>query len=194
MTHTRTFSMPAIVSGASALVLAVAGFQSRILADWWLENLVIAAFFAALAFHPRWRMSLSPTSLWMLFALLCMHEYGAAYAYATPLGEWMRQLPGLAGRNHYDRLVHFFYGVLTIRGFREVAGGSSLAGVQSVLSTSALYEIIEWIVAAMVDPSLGSEFVGAQGDDFDAAKDMALAFCGAFVMLRKANVSQSESR
>ena len=48
-----------------------------------------------------------------------------------------------------------------------------------VLATSAVYEMLEWLVAAAVDPSLGSEFVGAQGDDFDAAKDMALAFAGA---------------
>jgi putative membrane protein len=150
-------SPAALVATGTALILAVAGFCAKILADWWLENIVIAAFFGVLAFAPRVRALLTPTAVWMLFALLCLHEYGAAYAYATPLGDWMRtNTPGFEARNHYDRLVHFLYGLLTFRAFREAAGGSTLAAVQSVLSTSALYEI----------------------DDFDAAKDMALAFCG----------------
>ena len=143
--------MPVALSAASAFVLAIAGLQSRVLADWWLENLVMAAFFVALAWSRRMREMLSPASLWMLFALLCLHEYGAAYAYASA----------------------------DVRAFRELVGGSSMVAVQSVLSTSAIYEMIEWLVAAAVDPSLGSEFVGAQGDDFDSAKDMAMAFCGA---------------
>lgn len=178
MNSTARNELPGTLCIAAALILALAGLNSRILADWWLENLVIAAFFAFLAWSPRVRETLTPTSWWMLFLLLCLHEYGAAYAYTTPFGEWMRQFPGLAERNHYDRLVHFLYGVLTVRAFRELAGGSSLTAIQSVLSTSAIYEIIEWLVTAMVDPVLGSEFVGAQGDDFDAAKDMALAFLG----------------
>ncbi len=176
--HSR---VPAIVCAASAFVLALAGLQSKLLADWWLENLAIAAFFAALAWSWQRDIRLSSASLWMLFALLCLHEYGAAYAYATPVGEWMKQFLG-PSRNHYDRLVHFLYGALTIRGFREAAKGSTLIALQSVLATSALYEILEWLVAAVVDPGLGAEFVGAQGDDFDAPKDMALAFCGALLM------------
>ena len=66
-----------------------------------------------------------------------------------------------------------------------------------VLATSAVYEMLEWLVAAAVDPSLGSEFVGAQGDDFDAAKDMALAFAGALftmaVTYRRSVPSQAQS-
>jgi putative membrane protein len=186
-------NLPASLCIAAALVLAIAGLNSRILADWWLENLVIAAFFLVIARSTRVRESLTPPSWWILFALLCLHEYGAAHAYATPLGEWMRQLPGLAERNHYDRLVHFLYGGLTVRAFRELAGGSSFIAVQSVLSTSAIYEMIEWLVAALVDPALGSEFVGAQGDDFDAAKDMGLAFLGSlavFLHRRRERISE----
>jgi putative membrane protein len=154
--------MPAALGTAIALVLALAGISSAFLADWWLENLVIAGFFAAMARNRNRLIAITPESMWMLFALLCVHEYGAAYAYGTPFGEWMKSVTGF-GRNDYDRLVHFLYGLLTVRAFRELAGGSSYIALQSVLSTSALYEILEWLVAVMVDPTLGAEFVGGAG-------------------------------
>ncbi|BDC48708.1 hypothetical protein F183_A10240 [Bryobacterales bacterium F-183] len=123
-------------------------------------------------------MPFSTSSMWLLFLLLCLHEYGAAYAYGTPFGEWMRPYWG-AERNHYDRFVHCMYGVLSFPAFRELSGGSRLQAVNWVLATSAIYEMLEWLVTAAVSPQLGAEFVGVQGDDFDAAKDMALAFAGA---------------
>ncbi len=46
------------------------------------------------------------------------------------------------------------------------------------LSFSALYEMMEFSVAQLVAPEIGLEFVGAQGDIWDAEKDMALALIG----------------
>ena len=57
-----------------------------------------------------------------------------------------------------------------------------LCGLQAILSTSASYEIIEWTVAASVNPEIGTEFVGAQGDPWDAEKDMALALGGSLAV------------
>jgi putative membrane protein len=42
-----------------------------------------------------------------------------------------------------------------------------------------IYEIVEWITAALVDPAAGTAFLGTQGDPWDAQKDMALACLGA---------------
>ncbi len=47
-----------------------------------------------------------------------------------------------------------------------------------MLALGALYEVAEWVVAGLVDPRLGLEFIGAQGG-WDAAKDMGIAFVGA---------------
>jgi len=55
--------------------------------------------------------------------------------------------------------------------------------VELVLAFSAIYEIIEWLVAAGVDPSAGLAFLGAQGDVWDAQKDMVVAGIGAFVAM-----------
>jgi putative membrane protein len=93
------------------LVLAIPGFRSQILADWWLENLVVFVFLLALALS--WRLTrLSNTSYLLLFLFLCAHEYGALWSYSNvPLGELAK--PFLhTDRNHYDRLVNFLFGLL----------------------------------------------------------------------------------
>lgn len=170
--------LPLLLSILSAITMAIAGLTAHLAQDWWLENMVIALFFAGLYWQHQRGNTLPNSAVWMLFALLCLHEYGTAFSYQTPLGESLKPWLG-TDRNHYDRLVHFFYGVLTVRAFRIWNNGSRLLAIQTVLATSALYEMAEWLVTAAVDPALGAEFVGAQGDDFDAAKDMALALAGA---------------
>ena len=68
------------------LVLAVTGFRSRILADWWLENLVVFAALLALALAYK-RVPLSNFSWLLIFLFLCAHEYGAFYSYSdVPVG------------------------------------------------------------------------------------------------------------
>ena len=51
------------------------------------------------------------------------------------------------------------------------------------LSFSAIYEIIEWIIALRDRPDAGLAFLGSQGDVWDAQKDMAIAGTGAFITM-----------
>ena len=44
-------------------------------------------------------------------------------------------------------------------------------------------EVIEAIVAMIVSPELGSLYLGTQGDEWDAQKDMAAAFFGALLTI-----------
>ena len=52
-----------------------------------------------------------------------------------------------------------------------------------IATASVVYEIIEWIVAAMVSPEAAMAYLGTQGDAFDAQKDSLLAIAGAFIGL-----------
>lgn len=52
-----------------------------------------------------------------------------------------------------------------------------------VFTFSGGFEIIEWIVAWIVDPEAGAAYLGTQGDEFDSQKDMALAAGGALIGL-----------
>ncbi|MEO7795945.1 MAG: DUF2238 domain-containing protein, partial [Thermoanaerobaculia bacterium] len=120
-----------------------------------------------------------------------LRAIGSHYTYAeVPFG-FTLQSWFAAERNMYDRLVHFAYGLLLAYPVREVfvritrARGvwSFYLPVELTLASSAIYELIEWIAAAGVDPEAGLAFLGAQGDVWDAQKDMGLAGLGSILAM-----------
>jgi putative membrane protein len=46
-----------------------------------------------------------------------------------------------------------------------------------------MYELIEWLVAAVFFPAEGDAYLGTQGDIWDAQKDMGIAFTGAVMAM-----------
>ena len=94
-------------------------------------------------------------------------------------------------RNNFDRVVHFCYGLLLAYPIREVfLRVASLRGfwgyffpLDITMSTSMLYELIEWGAAAIFGGDLGQAYLGTQGDVWDAHKDMALASLGALIAM-----------
>ncbi len=106
-------------------------------------------------------------------------------------------------RNHYDRAVHFFYGLLITPVAREVtvrlaqvsSPWSYMAAVQFVLASSMLFELAEWAGAIHLAPEFADSYLGQQGDPWDAQKDMALAVVGAVLsMLVAATVCKLNPR
>lgn len=158
--------------------------------DWLLENLLVF-FFAGLLLATYRRFAFSLTAYWLFALFMAMHLYGSHYTYAqTPLGFWFQDAFAL-GRNHYDRLVHFAFGLLLLYPLRELlqrlAGLSgrwlAILSLTVVMAMSALYEQVEMLAAVLVSPELGSAFLGTQGDEWDAQKDSGLAMLGALSML-----------
>jgi putative membrane protein len=158
--------------------------------DWLLENLLVFAFVPALALTYR-RFAFSRASYVLIFCFLLMHAYAAHYTYSlTPLGFWLQESFG-TGRNHFDRIVHFSFGLLLTYPLREI--GVRVLGLRSgwgyaipglvMLGLSGGYEIVEYWAARVVDPELGTAFLGTQGDDWDSQKDMRLALAGAVLSL-----------
>jgi putative membrane protein len=169
--------------------------------DWMLENLLVVAF--ALAFL-WWRKSLdlSKASTTLIFIFLVVHEIGAHYTYSeVPYDNWAEALIGVTitellgfSRNHFDRMEHFFYGLLLSYPMREAyVRAQMLKGrmtytipIAITLAFSALYEIMEWAAAEMVGGDLGTAYLGTQGDVWDAQKDMALAGLGSILAMAAA--------
>jgi putative membrane protein len=166
--------------------------------DWLLENalLVVAVALLTLTYRP---FPLSRISYTLIFLFLCLHTLGAHYTYAeVPYDRWWASLSGvtfneLVGweRNNFDRVVHFLYGLLLAYPIRElflrIAGVRGFWGyflpLDLTMSTSALFELIEWLVAEVFGGDLGVAYLGTQGDVWDAHKDMALASLGALVAM-----------
>lgn len=166
--------------------------------DWLLENaLVLVCGLVLGAWYRQFRFS--RTSYLLIFLFLCLHAVGAHYTYSeVPYDEALRRLGGgslneLLGwrRNNFDRVVHFCYGLLFAYPLREVflrvaqARGfwGYLLPLDFTLSTSALYELIEWGAAEFFGGDLGVAYLGTQGDVWDAHKDMALAGAGAMIAM-----------
>jgi putative membrane protein len=157
--------------------------------DWLLENALVVAGLALLVFTYK-SFPLSRVSYTCIFVFLMLHTLGSHYTYAkVPYDEWLPFLAG--GRNHFDRLVHFLYGLLLAYPIREmflrIGNVRGFWGyflpLDLTMSTSALYELIEWGAAVAVGGELGAAYLGTQGDVWDAQKDMALASLGALISM-----------
>ncbi|WP_222106092.1 DUF2238 domain-containing protein [Catellatospora sichuanensis] len=140
----------------------------------------------------RWRLRLPLSSFVLVLVFLTLHTVAARWIYSyVPYEQWWHALTGAApsgGRNHFDRLVHFGYGLLLapvlVRVWCERGAGRGrawLQAVQVIVSTGALYELFEWGIALTLAPDAAEAYNGQQGDPWDAHKDMALALLGAAV-------------
>ena len=184
-----------VLYGLLWLVLAVAPSDR---AAWALENALVVVFVPALVASMRW-FPLSRLSWTLILLFLSLHTVGAHYTYAeVPYDAWSEAVLGvkfndLLGleRNHFDRLVHFSYGLLLAYPMRElflrVADARGFWGyflpLDLTLSTSAIFELLEWAAAELFGGDLGIAYLGSQGDMWDAQKDMALAGLGAAIAM-----------
>ncbi len=158
--------------------------------DWLLENYLVFIFVPIILIARRY-FRLSNISYTLITTFMILHVIGSHSTYAeVPFGFDLQTWLG-ASRNMYDRLVHFSFGLLLAYPLREVfmrvghARGfwSYWWPLDITLAFSALYELIEWAAAEVVDPAAGLAFLGAQGDIWDAQKDMGLAGLGALIAM-----------
>ena len=173
----------AVAYGFVWLAMAIAPPPGRF--RWFLGNILVFATVALMVGIYR-RLPLSNLSYTLITLFLALHTYGAYYTYSeAPLGFWLADVFA-ADRNHYDRVIHFLFGLmiywplreLAERGMRVPARWVGVIGLLFVVSLSALYEAIEWVTAMVVDPEAARAFLGAQEDFFDAQKDHVLAIAG----------------
>jgi putative membrane protein len=188
----------AVLAGLFAAWWLVWAIQPYDRADWALENALTVIGVGALAALYR-PIPFSRISYTLIFVFLCLHTIGAHYTYAlVPYDAWFEAASGrsfddLVGweRNNFDRIVHFAYGLLLAYPVREiylrVADARGFWGyflpLDLTMSTSMLYELIEWGAALVFGGDLGQAYLGTQGDEWDAHSDMALASLGAVIAM-----------
>lgn len=138
-----------------AVALAIAPLYRQ---DWLLENLLVFVALPVLVVT-RHRLRFSNLAYSCLFVFFAFHELGAHYTYSlVPYDAWFAGLTGhsldaMLGfeRNHYDRLIHFLYGLLITPAAAELFGHygryprvwAALFPLLFVTSHSVIYELIE---------------------------------------------------
>jgi putative membrane protein len=171
-----------------ALVASGIGPYDRM--TWWLEVAPVLVVLPLL-WATRERFPLTT----LLYGLIAFHAVvlciGGHWTYArVPAGDWFQQLLGWE-RNPYDRLGHLVQGFVPAIAAREILVRTSpLRGsrwlpflvVAICLAISASYELIEWATAVVAGGG-AVEFLGTQGDVWDAQWDMFCALLGAIAAL-----------
>jgi len=127
----------------------------------------------------------------LLYTLIFLHAIilmvGGMYTYAkVPVGFQVQEWLDLS-RNPYDKLGHFFQGLVPALTAREIlVRGSIVRGRKMLaflvccvaLAISAMYELIEWWAALAMGQG-ADDFLGTQGDPWDTQSDMFCALLGA---------------
>ncbi|MQR96285.1 DUF2238 domain-containing protein [Fictibacillus phosphorivorans] len=161
------------------------------------------------AHYPIWILEVAPSVIALIFilflykrlrfttlsyciiALLTILTFiGGHYTYDdVPLFDWLQQEYHLS-RNHYDRFGHFMKGLLAmviretllVKTPLHIGKWVQFIAISITLGIAALYEIVEWI-AGKIAKRETKDFVGSQGDIWDAQWDMSFALIGSIIAL-----------
>ncbi len=155
--------------------------------DWLLENVLVFIFFPFVIWMDK-KHNYTLLSIIFLLIFSSLHSLGSHYTYAEM--EHFNAITEFFGfeRNHFDRLVHFLFGLLVFRILFEMIMPSVntvktalVFTFTMIVSISSFYELLEWLAVAILQPDLGMAFLGIQGDIWDAQKDTFVALVGALI-------------
>ncbi|MEB7599756.1 DUF2238 domain-containing protein [Raoultella terrigena] len=154
----------------------------------WLMEVTPVIIIVPLLLATRSRYPLTPLLYTLIFFHAIILMVGGMYTYAkVPIGFDVQAWLNLS-RNPYDKLGHFFQGLvpareILIRG-AYVRGRKMLSFLVCciALAISATYELIEWWVALAMGQG-ADDFLGTQGDPWDTQSDMFCALLGSLATL-----------
>jgi putative membrane protein len=177
---------PHILLGAYVVLFVALGIDPHDRAVWWVENIPIVAIATTLTVLYVRGTRLTNLAYALMSVLIFMHTIGGHYTFERVPFDWVTQTFGFS-RNHYDRVAHFSVGfyafaIAELLITRERVAKPWIAytfGIFAIGTIAALYEIIEWIYAALEGGAAGAAFLGSQGDIWDAQKDMLADISGA---------------
>ncbi|KAB7709170.1 DUF2238 domain-containing protein [Bacillus aerolatus] len=167
-------------------VIKPAGYSS------WAAEVIpaVVGLIIVIATYNKFRFT---TLSYIIIAILAVMMFvGGHYTYSkVPLFNWIKDVFDL-NRNHYDRFGHLLKGLFVIV-IREIllrktpiTKGFWLFSITISISLaiSALYEIIEWLSFKITKGGKASKnFLGMQGDMWDAQWDMSLTLIGSILAL-----------
>lgn len=148
-------------------------------ADWWAENVPIVAVVIGIVVLYVRGVVVSPLAYVLMSVLIYLHTIGGHYTFErVPFG-FVTNLFGFQ-RNHYDRVAHFSVGfyafaiaeLLVIKRAVSSRLVLFLFPIFTIAFIAMLYELIEWGYAVTFGGPSAANFLGSQGDIWDAQEDM----------------------
>ncbi|MFL5613184.1 MAG: DUF2238 domain-containing protein [Gemmatimonadaceae bacterium] len=154
-------------------------------ADWWAENIPIVAVVATLVVFYVRGVRFSPLAYLFMAVLPYLHTIGGHYTFERVPFDWFDRLFGFS-RNMYDRVAHFSVGFYAFGILEYLLGRRKMSrplacffAIFAIGFVAMSYELIEWLYAAYGgNASAGANFLGSQGDVWDAQKDMLMDTLG----------------
>lgn len=188
----RPHIVPIILTIIFIALVLWAGINPVDRAVWWAESIpIFIVFFALFITYPYLRFSNTAYILMSLW--LFLHTIGAKYTFANVPFDWgNRLLAPLLGeeRNHFDRVAHYIIGFYAypmaewlLRKNKCTFGTAMWFSLFFIMSVAGAYEVIEWQYAVIEGGNAGIEFLGSQGDVWDAQKDILADTLGAITAL-----------
>ena len=182
-------SMLAAVVAASAL----SGVAPASRAVWFTE--MFWAWGLAAILLSTWRRFRFSTAAYSCFFVWCLLQtIGAHWTFERVPMEWLTAPLGLE-RNPFDRIAHFAVGWFAFplaelywrKGCVRGKIPAAFFAVTTTVAMAGLWEIVEWLYAVIDGGEAGAAFLGSQGDEWDAQKDILCdtfgAVCSAVLFL-----------
>ena len=171
------------------VIWIIAAIHPKYPEDWLLENVLVITLFPLIVWLDK-KFRFTFFALMLLLIFTSLHTLGAHYTYAEmPFFEPVQKFFGFE-RNHFDRVVHFLFGLLLFRPLFEIFYQlikkpkiTLWFTFTVVVSISTFYELLEWTATILFHPDLGMAFLGTQGDVWDAHKDTLAAILGGLTNL-----------
>ena len=120
------------------------------------------------------------------FVWCILQIIGAHWTFEHVPMQWLTEPLGLT-RNPYDRIAHFVVGWFAFplaelfwrEGWARSVAASAFFAVMTTVAMAGVWEIVEWLYAAIDGGEAGAAFLGSQGDEWDAQKDILCDTLGA---------------
>ncbi|MEN8304453.1 MAG: DUF2238 domain-containing protein [Campylobacterota bacterium] len=155
----------------------------------WIVEVVPIVFVYLLLLLTYYKFKFTNTSYTLMLLWLVWHTIGGHYTFANVPFDFVTNLFDFE-RNHFDRVGHLVVGFyaypmaefLTRKKYANPIV-ASFFGLFFIMSIAGAYEVVEWAYAVIEGGDAGIEFLGSQGDIWDAQKDVLADTIGAILSL-----------
>jgi putative membrane protein len=172
--------------GIYVVLFAVLAINPTDRPTWFAENLTVWIIVAVLLVLYARNIRFSNTAYAFMFVLIYLHTIGGHYTFSQVPFDWVTDTFNFS-RNHFDRMAHFsvgFYAFAIAEWLfvKRLVSNKFLLFTYPIFAIATIamtYELIEWIYAIDATAESVQNYLGSQGDIWDAQKDMLADTLGA---------------